>query len=148
MNEMNDLETQLRSWAPRPPSARIERQICGGAPAAPDWRAALALWWHSLALASGTGIASLKPMPGLRLYWLASAAAALMFLAVLCGQRCTGNVATAPTSSNPMMALVLSNQSLTAWFPGHASSQRNALPSAILEWTNERPSGSSIRFRD
>src|ERR1051325_77618 len=123
MNEMNDLELQLRSWAPRRPSASVERLIFSlGAKErttplcelralprawpAPDWTAALRRFGLS---------------------WVASGAAALVLLAVLFNQRYPGSSA-APSPSGPMVAMVLSNQSLTAWLPGACSAHRNTLP--------------------
>src|SRR5437867_156553 len=96
MNEMNELETQLRSWAPRPPSARISRALFGREMVQePARRPALA---------------ARRASPGFLLNWLAPAVAAVALMLAFF------HLPTNPALSNrsgttPIMAVILSNQS-------------------------------------
>src|SRR6185295_15745257 len=100
MNELTELETQLRSWAPRPPSAKLERQLF----ASPlTDRESAATQRQRRQLPEGHYRAPL------RLGWLASAFAALVFLFVMYGQHDGDRPGSA--SSGPFLALISSNQS-------------------------------------
>jgi hypothetical protein len=93
MNEMNELETQLRSWAPRPPSAKISSALFG----------------RDVALGASSRVTR-HPSPPLRWTWLAPGAAAFALMFVLLHQP-----GSAPLShgsgSYPIIAVILSNQS-------------------------------------
>jgi len=117
---MNDLEMQLRSWAPRPPSAKLRQKLFAVRPAdAP------------------------VETPAFRLSWLAPAAATFLLMCLLLNQRGTPAIA-GGDSSGPVMAMILSNQS-AAYLPGTFQPEQNRLPVDTFEWTNAGSSTSSIR---
>jgi hypothetical protein len=115
---MNELETQLRSWAPRRPSAKLERQIFAERQAAADIE------------------------PVFRLRWLAPAAVALVMMCVMFNQR-NNPAFSGSSSSGSMVALIMSNQSVAAYLPSSFQPEQNALPAETFEWTN----GSEVTFR-
>jgi hypothetical protein len=96
MNEMNELETQLRSWAPRRPSARISRALFG--------REALARFRRERDLKASHSSAFL-------LNWLAPAVAAVALMFALIHLPGNSTHSNAPKTA-PMIAVILSNQSL------------------------------------
>ena len=141
MNEMNDLEMQLRSWAPRRPSAKLkagiftsnrgaELQTGSGA------HAACSVW----RVPFGLNLAHwLKPTS---FRWLAPVTAALFLTCILLNQR---SAPLAAPSTSPLIAMILSsNQSAAAYLPGSFQREQNGLPSDTFEWTNGSGSTSSI----
>ena len=106
---MNELEAQLRSWAPRRPSASLERRLFARQPAAAELPAAF------------------------HVSWLPPALAAL----VLAGLFLNSHNGTAIGSSNsvPVVAMILSNQSAAAYLPGSFERTENRLPAEAYEWT-------------
>ena len=122
---MNELETQLRSWAPRRPSAKLERRL--------------------FASQAATAVADYQPPvshhAGFRLRWVAPATAAFVLLCVLYNQR-AGDSLGGGTSSGHIMAMVLSNQSAIAYLP---AGFQNSPPADTFEWTNGSGSTSSMR---
>ena len=120
MNEWNPLETQLRSWTPRRPSAGLKARLF----AAP---------------------ASHAPRRPLAFGWLAPATLGLLLLFVNFNQR-DGALARLAAASNqtPLMAVTLSNTSFAAYWPiGFANGRNRARPDTF-EWTNHSHSLSSI----
>ena len=117
MKEMNTLETQLRSWKPRRPSATLKQKI----------------------FAATTDIAPKALLP---FSWFAPAiACALIALAVLNQEN--GN----PISSvHPEIMVALSNQSYAAYLPGSFQNSENRLPIDTFDWTNGSRSTSSMNF--
>jgi hypothetical protein len=103
MKEMSDLEKQLRSWIPRPPSAGLERRLFAARPA----RAAAT--------------------PSIRLSWAPLATAMLALLCVLFNQR-YGMSDSRRAGVGPMVAMILSNQSAAAYLPGSFQAEQNNLP--------------------
>src|ERR1017187_5757683 len=94
MNEMTQLEMQLRSWAPRHPSAKLEKRLfCVRLPARTDDRS-----------------------PRFRPTLLAPAMIAMLLMCVLFSQR--GGRALTGVSSSPIVALAMSNQNAAAWILG------------------------------
>ena len=130
MNDMNELETQLRSWVPRRPSARLEQR----------WVAAQ----RAAAMAIAPPAVLDEPTPGFRLRWLAPATAALVLLCVLFNQREGGGVG-GSTNSGPLVAMILSNHSVAAYLPSNEAREQNRPPADTFEWTNGSGSTSSIR---
>ena len=125
MNDLNELETQLRSWAPRRPSPRLSLRIFNSTARKIDDSAP-----------PGPAVQS-----GWRFGWLAPATAALVLLGVLANQR-DGGSGFSGTNSSPLLALISSNQS--AYLPvGYAIEQNT--PPDTFEWTNRSGSTSSIR---
>jgi len=115
---MNLPETRLRSWRPRRPSAGLKRRIFSADPG----RSAAA--WL---------VGSLAPV----------AACALLTLLVFN----SGNGFPAGSARHePMMAMILSNQSFAAYAADGSQSAQNRLSSVILDWTNDGGSTSSIGF--
>jgi hypothetical protein len=116
MKELNPLETQLRSWTPRRPSPKIERQLFGRL----RWRFTLP-----------------------RLVTVGAPTAACLLL-TLAGWRHHGQPIL-PDDGSPtaMIALSLSNQSYAAYLPGNCQSSANRLDT--FEWTNRGYSQSSVR---
>jgi hypothetical protein len=111
MNEMMELEKQLRWWTPRGPSARLERRLfaVGSAPAE-----------------------ALLPF---RVTWLAPVTAVLMLMCVLFNQR-YGPAISASASPGPLVAMILSNQSAAAYLPGSFQAEQNNLPADTFKWTS------------
>jgi len=128
---MNELETQLRMWAPRRPSAALKERLF----AHPSTQPATAK--------PDTG--SSAP-PSFRLSWLAPATVCLVAMCALFAQR--NPVINGSGDSAPMVAVILSNHSASAYLPGSYDSTlagRNRLPADTFEWTNRSGSTSSIR---
>lgn len=112
---MNPLETQLRSWTPRRPSAGLERRLFGR---------------------RQTKRPLVSPAA-----WLAPAAACLLLVGIIFHQ--PGSVSfSVTTGQGTMVAMSLSNQSYAAYLPG--SFQRSANRVDTFEWTNGGSSTSSI----
>jgi len=107
---MEELETQLRSWVPRRPAARLERRLFARRPAPPQ-----------------------RIAQGFR--WLAPVTAGFVVFCVLMTQR-NGPSSSLATPSNTMVAAALSNQLSAGWLPGALAHEQNALPSETFEWTN------------
>ena len=117
MNEMNWLEEQLKSLAPRRPSARIERRIFGAKSRAVELRRAVA--------------------------WLAPAAAC-MVLALAAARPGAGSSAAARPQS--MFAMMASNRVYASLLSDSGAQPENCVVRASFQWTNKGDSGSSIRF--
>jgi hypothetical protein len=117
MKEMNSLETQLRSWQPRRPSAALERRLF----AAPVSRMPKMVWFVG---------------------WLVPATAcALLTFSVFN----SGNYLSSRSSrQKPMMATILSNQSYLVSVPDSFQKGLNDLSSLTFDWTNRGGSTSSI----
>jgi hypothetical protein len=130
MNDMNELETQLRSWVPRRPSARVERR----------WVAAQ----RAAAMALAAPDLLEEQAPAFRLRWLVPATAALVLLFVLFSQR-EGVGIGGSTNSSPLVAMILSNHSVAAYLPSTEAREQNRPPADTFEWTNGSGSTSSIR---
>jgi len=113
---MNLLETQLRSWRPRRPSARLK--------------------WRLFA-----SPARVMPQMAWFLGWLAPATAcALLTLSVFnSGNSLPGNT----SRHEPMVAMMLSNR-YAAYVSGAFQSGQNDPPSVALDWTNRSGSASSM----
>ena len=131
MNEMKELEIQLRSWAPRRPSARVSRRLFSS-PAASANAAA-----HNQSATTG------YQSPPFRLSWLAPATAALLLLFAMFNQK--GPASSTSGSSRAMVAMILSNQSYAPFLPGSYQPEQNAVPRDSFEWTNAGGSTSSMR---
>ena len=120
MNELNPLETQLRSWTPRRPSQGLKTRLFGN-PSRAEARSRLA------------------PV------WLAPATACLLLLFVTFNQTGGGLARVAVSSvQGPMVAMTLSNVSLAAYLPGSFPYQQNVVPANTFEWTNTSRSLSSM----
>src|SRR5262249_7173224 len=145
MNEMNDLEMQLRSWAPRRPSAKVRERIFAadrtkastgeGHIASSVLRVPFTDAIHTVsAFAHGLKPASFR--------WLAPAMAGLFLTCIILNQR---NTPMASPATAPLIAMILSsNQSAAAYLPGSFQREQNRLPSDTFEWTNGSGSTSSI----
>lgn len=144
---MNDLEMQLRSWAPRRPSAKVKQRIFASHRAADvaaqsEARVACSVFRDPMlpVIESIAAIAHrLKPTS---FRWLAPAMAALFLMCILLNQHSTPMAA---STTNPLIAMILSsNQSAAAYLPGSFQREQNGLPSDTFEWTNGSGSTSSI----
>jgi hypothetical protein len=109
---MSELEEQLRLWTPRHPSARFERRLFAGGPAAAE---------------------ALLPF---RVTWLAPVTAALMLMCVLFNQR-YGPAFSTTVNPGPMVAMILSNQSAAAYLPGSFQAEQNNLPADTFKRTGD-----------
>jgi len=78
-----------------------------------------------------------------RLGWLVPATIALVLTCVLLNQR-NGPLNYGGSSSQPIVATILSNQSAPVYFQ-REENQHNHLPASTFEWTNGSGSTSSIR---
>jgi hypothetical protein len=151
---MNDLEMQLRSWAPRRPSAKVKQRIFaeskavaligsrGRSPHHPRGHVACSVLRDPMlpVIESIAAIAHrLKPTS---FRWLAPAMAALFLMCILLNQHSTPMAA---STTSPLIAMILSsNQSAAAYLPGSFQREQNGLPSDTFEWTNGSGSTSSI----
>jgi hypothetical protein len=117
---------QLRSWLPRRPSEKVKERLFGRD--AGD------------RLNSEAIVNEVAPF---RLGWLVPATVALVLTCVLFNQR-NGPLNYGASSTQPIVATIMSNQSAPAYFQ-REQSQRNHLPAATFEWTNGSSSTSSIR---
>ena len=122
MSEMNELEMQLRSWVPRRPAAKLERQLFALADAAPR---------------------SVRT-PDATFHWLAPLTACLVLMVVLFSQHSSPAISGAGNTT-PMVAMILSNQSAAAYLPGSFQRAQNGIRNRTFEWTNGSGSTSSIR---
>ena len=119
MNELNELEMQLRSWVPRRPAKRLKRRIFSDP------------------------LPKEEPEPSFRLSWLPPATAALHMLCVQNKQQ--NNQAVSSAGANSMIAVALSNQSVAPWLQGSFSRVHNGIPASTFEWTNGSGSGIGSR---
>jgi hypothetical protein len=110
---------QLRSWAPRRPSAKLKDNLFPADPGP----------------AEDAG-------PAFRLGWLAPAALTVLLIGLQFNQRMGFH---ASGVSGAMVAAALSNQSEAAWLPGSFPHDANSLPAERFEWTNGSGSTSSTR---
>ena len=118
MKEMNWLESQLSSWAPRRPSARIERRLFP----AP----------------------SSRPKPGVCFNWLAPATVCLLLGLAVFKQE--NYISTTSPRHDPAITMMLSNQSSVSYLAeGPKQIEHNILPSTF-EWTNRSGSTSTMGF--
>ena len=129
---MNELEARLRSWAPRRPSPKLERNIFARRSPAVD-----------VAVAEAESSRDDSPSPSFRLSWLAPATVALLLICLLFNQHNIQALSGA-SDSGPMIAVALSNQSAATWLPGSFAHEQNSLPNETFEWTNGNGSTSSI----
>ncbi len=127
---MNELEQQLRAWVPRRPSARVRQSLFPSALATATASSSEALSETSYAVST------------LRFAWLAPAMAGVLVMAALFNQPATPGLSGSANSA-PFVAMILSNQSATAYFPGGFQREQNRLPETF-EWTNGSHSTSSI----
>ena len=104
---MNDLEQQLRSWAPRRPSAKLERRLFPSP--APE-----------------------EPPVRFRLSWLAPASVTLLLMGLFLTQHNSPAIGSA--SPGPIIAMILSNQSAAAYLQGNSPGEQNRLPNGY-EWS-------------
>jgi hypothetical protein len=119
MKEMNWLETQLNSWEPRRPSARIKRRLFP----TPSARLELAMAFN----------------------WLAPATVCMLLALTVFKQE--NNISAASPRHDPTVAMMLSNQNSVAYLTGGSSQiEHNILP-ATFEWTNRSDSTSTIGFK-
>jgi hypothetical protein len=100
---MNEWEKHLLSWTPRRPSARLERRLFVSRPA------------------------PVQTPQSFRLGWLAPVTAALAMMCVLLSQHYTATFP-AVKAVNPMVAMMMSNQSAAAFLPGNFQTEQNNLP--------------------
>jgi hypothetical protein len=118
MKEMNWLETQLSSWEPRRPSAKIKQRLF------PTPRA--------------------KPAPIMTLNWLAPATVCMLLTLAVFEQE--NNISAASPRHNPSIAMMLSNQNSIAYLARGSSQIQHNILSATLEWTNCSDFTSTIGF--
>ena len=136
MNEMNDLEMQLRSWAPRRPSAKVKERIFS-----PN-RASELVPVHPIILIAEHASRLTQWLKPTSFRWLAPVMAGLFLTCILLNQR---NAPMASPATAPLIAMILSsNQSAAAYLPGSFQQEQNRLPSDTFEWTNGSGSTSSI----
>jgi hypothetical protein len=133
MKEMNDLETQFRSWPLRHPSPRLKRRIF----------AAAAIARRAPAAEEASTLAD-HASPPFRLAWLAPATMALLLLCVLFNQR--NNPFAASGGGGTMVAVALSNQSAASWLPGSFVNDHNSIPAETFEMTNGGGTSSNARM--
>ena len=128
MSEMNDLETQLRTWVPRRPSPELKKSLFRG---------------RELPATEHATRDTQHVSPAFRFGWLAPATAGVLALFLLSNQR-DSEVISGSRNSAPLVAMILSNQSPAAYLPGSFERHQNRLPADTFEWTNRSSSTSSI----
>ena len=126
MNEMNDLELLLNSWAPRRPSPKLRRRIFDAPPAVAV---------HAARITPQ----ALTP----RFIWLAPAAACLLLVVAIVSQRNGPGFRVA--SASPLIGTILSNQSYAAFIPSRFQTEQNSLRNTF-EWTNLSRSATTQGF--
>src|SRR5882672_3946402 len=103
MKQMNELELQLRSWAPRPPSAKLSQKLF------PQPQAESA---------SGSTEQETRGTEALLSFrWLVPATAALLLVCLVLNQHNTAPL-TGGVRREPMVAMIMSNQSAISYLPG------------------------------
>ena len=118
MKEMNWLETQLNSWEPRRPSARIKRRLFP----TPATRLEVAMAFN----------------------WLAPATVCMLLVLAVFKQE--NNISAASPRHDPVVAMMMSNSSSVPYLTGGSSQiEQNILP-ATFESTNRSGSTSTIGF--
>lgn len=133
---MNDLEMQLRSWAPRRPSAKVKQRIFSAT------RSAEFTPVHPIMLLADRASRLAQMVKPTSFRWLAPAMAALFLTCIILNQR---NAPMASPATAPLIAMILSsNQSAAAYLPGSFQREQNRLPADTFEWTNGSGSTSSI----
>lgn len=130
MKEMQEIETVLRSWNLRRPSPALEERIFGIERRAKE-RAARTTEFQSTT-------------PPFAFRWLVPATAGLLLLCLLANPRGSQELS-GSTNSRPMVAMILSNQSVIPYLPGSFKADENNVPADSFEWTNVSGSTSSIR---
>ena len=119
MKTWNMTEAQLRSWRPRRPAAGLKEKILNLAAATPGTTPAAAWWWRALA----------------------PAMACLLFTLMAFNHEGGG------LGAQPMMGLVLSNQSYAAYASGASQPAQNHLAGVTFDWTNHSEIKSIIGFK-
>ena len=115
---MDWLETQLNSWEPRRPSARIKRRLFP--------------------------TPSTRPQMAMAFNWLAPATVCMLLALAVFKQE--NNISAAPPRHDPAVAMMLSNQSFVAYLTGGSKQiEHNVLP-ATFELTNRNGSTSNVGF--
>ncbi|MGA2241961.1 MAG: hypothetical protein ABSH11_07960 [Verrucomicrobiota bacterium] len=115
---MNWLDSQLNSWEPRRPSARIKRRLFPTPPTR-----------HEVAMAFN---------------WLAPVTVCMLLALAVFKQE--NNISATSPRHDPAVAMMLSNQSFVAYLARRSSQiEHNILP-ATFEWTNRSDSTSTMRF--
>jgi hypothetical protein len=115
MKEMDSLENRLRSWQPRRPSAKLERRLFATAS-----RFLPKMAWL---------LGSLAP---------ATACLLLTFSAYNAGNTVHSS------RHEPMIAMILSNQSYAAYASDNFRGAQNNLSAVTFDWTNHNISTSSM----
>ncbi len=124
MNDLNHLENQLRSWIPRPPSARRKLRIFG--------------WLEPARAAAGSGRAD-EATAALRLVmsWLTPALALLMLSLIFFGRSPRGWTQFISSPPISMVATVaLSQPHLAPYCAAAQHGGYNVWPVTTFEWTN------------
>ena len=133
---MNDLEMQLRSWAPRRPSAKLKQRIFSARKSAEFAPV------HPIILLADYASRFAQSLKPTSFRWLAPVMAGLFLTCILLNQR---SAPMASPATAPLIAMILSsNQSAAAYLPGSFQREQNRLPSDTFEWTNGSGSTSSI----
>ena len=136
---MNQLEAQLRSWKPRPPSRKLESiwqnaERRAGAPPRQKSK-----------MPPGSPVLDCVVSPGhswlMRLRAAAPALACLLLTAAILTQSGEGLII--PRPDQRAIALALSNQNFAPYLPGSFQSTANRLDT--FGWTNTGGSPSSMR---
>jgi hypothetical protein len=132
---MNDLEMQLRSWAPRRPSAKVKQRIFAAGKSAEFAPV------HPIILLADYASRIAQALKPTSFRWLAPAMAALFLTCMILNQR---NAPMTSSTTGSFIGVLSSNQSLVAQLSGTLEREQNRLPSATFEWTNGSGSTSSI----
>jgi len=129
MKEMREIETALRSWNLRRPSAAIEERLFA------KERAVAARGQQTSEVQHATAPFAFR--------WLVPATAGLLLLCLVANPRGNQELS-GSTNGRPTVAMILSNQSAIPYLPGSFKADQNNVPADTFEWTNLSASTSSI----
>ena len=122
---MHQIETTVRSWNLRQPSASVKEKLFGREQHAETCR-------------------EKEATAPFAFRWLVPATAGLLLLCLVTNPR-SGEGLSRSTNGGPMVAMILSNQSSCAYLPGSFRANENSIPADTFEWTNVSGSTSSVR---
>ena len=132
---MKELETELRSWKLRRPSAKLEERLFASRRSGRP---------EGVATVETAAVIRRHHSPSFRLGWLAPVTAAMLLICALFNQRNSATIA-GSFESAPMVALMMSNQSAAAYLPASLQREHNSLSAETFDWTNGSGSTSSMR---
>ena len=148
MNENHPVETQLRSWTPRRPSAKLKARLFGkkhaGARLLAKCLSSISISPFSIFRRPSEAWAS-EPAWHPAWRWFAPIAGVCLLTSVMVRDHNLSSVYLTGSQANSIFAAAaLSNQTLASYVTTPDAFDRNALPKATFASTTEAPSAPSI----